>query len=156
MKFLSLQLITRVALLSAIIIVTQQFKFQYITGPLVNTTLIFAALTTGIPGAVFISILSPVLALIQGIMPNAALLPFIALGNLLYCIVFFGLRKKPFYGLVLAPPLKALVIASGAYFAIGLPLPGAYAVGLPQLITGFLGAMLFLLVWTYLPSVKNM
>lgn len=155
MKYLSLKLITRIALFSAIILVVQQFKFQYITGPLVNTTLLFTTFIAGLPGAVFISLLSPLLALVQGIMPNAALLPFIALGNLFYCVIFFVFRKELVYGCIFAPPLKALVIAAGAYFAVGLPLPGAYAVGLPQLFTAILGSLLFTVIRAYLPVLKD-
>ncbi len=156
MKDLKLKVITRIGLFSAIILVVQQFKFQYITGPLVNTTLLFTTLITGMAGAVFISLLSPLLALVQGIMPNAALFPFIALGNFLYCVTFFSFRKKPLYGCIFASPLKALIIAAGAFFAVGLPLPGAYAVGLPQLITAILGSLLFIAIRTYLPVPKDL
>ncbi|HHU75693.1 MAG TPA: hypothetical protein GXZ24_02165 [Firmicutes bacterium] len=153
MKQLDLKLFTRIALFAAIILVVQQFKLQYITGPLVNTTLLFTTMIAGMPGAIFISFLSPLLALVQGIMPNAALFPFIALGNFLYCVVFFAFRRE-LYGTIFAPILKALVIAAGAYFVVGLPLPGAYAVGLPQLLTAILGSLLFIIIQAYLPKLN--
>lgn len=152
---IDIKLITRVALLAAVVIVVQQFKFQYITGPLVNATLIITAFVAGIPGAVFLSLLSPALALAQGIMPNAALFPFIALGNLLYSVIFFLLRRRMLSGFIIAPPLKALIIAAGAYLVVGLPLPGAYAMGLSQLITAFAGAIIFVIMRKYLPFIND-
>ncbi len=134
--------ITRVALLLAIIFVAQQFRFQYLTGSIVNSIFITAVFFAGLRGAIALSILSPLLAITQGVMPLVALYPFIVAGNIIFVYVISKLKENIFVALITASFSKALII--GLFSATVLPLQGALIIGLSQLITAGIGSMIFL------------
>ncbi len=67
---------------------------QYIIGSLVNACLIIAAVMVGAGGGITISILAPVIALIQGEIAFPILVPFVALGNIAIVVCVALLYKK--------------------------------------------------------------
>ncbi|HHW70497.1 MAG TPA: ECF transporter S component [Clostridiales bacterium] len=69
---------------------------QYIIGSLVNACLIIAAIKIGAGSGIIISILAPVIALIQGEIQFPILVPFVALGNaaIVICVALLYEKSK--------------------------------------------------------------
>ncbi len=78
--------ITRTALFTALLVALQAATLPFgntlVTGSVVNLLLILAALFLDLPAAAAVGLLSPAVAKFLGIGPLWALIPFIALGNL--------------------------------------------------------------------------
>lgn len=89
--------ITRTALFIAILIVFQSLSAslgQIVTGSLVNLVLVTAALTGGLWSGLTVAAISPFFAFILGIGPKLIqLIPFIALGNIVYVLVVALIAK---------------------------------------------------------------
>ncbi len=142
------KLLTRTAILLALTIAIQGIRMPPVfTGPLVNFMLILSTAMVGIWGGTFIGLLTPLIALIMGIIPSplAPVIPFIMLGNGFYCISF-GLTHTRFrggswLGLVVGSLLKFGVIAGAAGYLLVLPSPIVEVLLLPQLINALLGGI---------------
>ncbi len=89
--------ITRTALFIAILIVFQSLSAslgQIVTGSLVNLVLVTAALTSGFWSGITVAAISPFFAFLLGIGPKLIqLIPFIALGNIVYVLVVALIAK---------------------------------------------------------------
>lgn len=138
---ISVRQLTYAALLLALCVGAQQLKgfSQYVTGPLVNATLILAALLAGLWGGLAIAVLSPVFAFLIAPFPIVQavpqMLPLIMLGNVVIALCAGLLREKKrlplglTFGLALGAVLKPLTLFLGVrfvilpYFAAGLPAP---------------------------------
>ena len=83
--------ITRTALFIAVLIVFQSLSAslgQIVTGSLVNLVLVTAAITGGFWSGLTVAAISPFFAFLLGIGPKLIqLIPFIALGNIVYVLV---------------------------------------------------------------------
>jgi len=116
MKNNKVRMLTRTAVLLAVVVVIQMFgrslpNSNLIVGPLVNMCLLIATMTAGVGGGITIAILSPFTSLINNNAPvAAALLPFapiIALANVIFILVFyFFYNKNKYVGWVSAAVLK--------------------------------------------------
>lgn len=148
--------LTRTSLLIAVIIVTQQIRIQYVTGSLINATLALSVKVIGLPGAALLSILSPALAMAHGLMPVVVLYPFIAAGNLLFCLIFYLFRRKSILAVVLGSLLKPAIIAIGFHFAAGIPWPGVYPLWLAQVTTALVGGAAFAAIHRFTAEKLNL
>ncbi len=177
MKISTKQLI-QTALLLAICIASQFLKnlSVYMTGPVVNTTIIIAVLAVGLWSGLFISIVAPVTAFFISGSPIMAAIPLmfpaVMGGNaiLALCVWFFqtktGFQAKLPLGLAVGSCLKAafmgivivliLLPVFGGNLASHLPKPEAAPVVLAtakitfsvtQLITALTGSVLAYLIW---------
>lgn len=98
----NLQLVVRTALLVAITLLFQQLRLliginpasTVIIGSLVNLALFVSAATVGWRGSIFVAILSPFVAAIQGHLPHPLLIPFVAAGNLVLVLVFELIERQ--------------------------------------------------------------
>lgn len=177
MKISTKQLI-QTALLLAICIASQFFKnlSVYLTGPIVNITIIIAVLAVSLWSGLFISIIAPITAFFISGSPIMAAIPLmfpsIMAGNaiLAVCVWYFqthfhfryklpaglitgSLLKAAFMGIVIA---AVLLPAFGQNVASHLPKPEALPVVLAtaritfsttQLITSLTGSVLAYLIW---------
>lgn len=88
----SAMVIARIAIMLALTVLVQYLtglaKIQLLTGSFVNLFLLLSAMLTGIIGGIIVGIITPFIALLVGLNPNVVLVPFIALGNALYVVVF--------------------------------------------------------------------
>jgi len=155
--------ITRTGVLLALALVFQigftQFA-QPTVGPLVNMTLIIAAVVVGSIPAIIIGCLTPLMAFILGIMPLLPLVPFIMVGNALLILSFNLVRKSlPKFGesvgIIVAAFLKFIFLAVSIryfviYFIEKVPAKMITAFSLPQLYTALIGGILALMVIKYL------
>lgn len=173
MTKLSVKFITRTALLLALCVVVQQFKnlSQYITGPLVNTILIIAALAVGLWSGIAIAVLSPILAFLISPSPVMKLvpqiIPVIMLGNVIIVLFSYFFKKRNLIiGLALGSVCKAGFLWLGvSYFIIpvfGSALKEPQKVTLTamfsynQLITAVIGSIIAYLLWLRLKkSLQN-
>ena len=115
--------IVRIAVMAAVTLIVQWLvglsKIQLLTGSFVNMCLLIAAMTTGIVGGICVGIVTPFIALGLGLNPNVLLVPFIAVSNAVYVVIFgvvvwllrvdSGSTKRFWYNL--------LVLAAGLKFA---------------------------------------
>ena len=156
-------LLTRTSVLLALALVFQigftQFA-QPVVGPLVNMTLLIAAVVVGSLPAIVIGCLTPLMAFVLGIMPLLPLVPFIMLGNILL-IISFNLTRKAFskYGeviaVVVAAFLKFAFLAVSiryliTFFIEKVPPKLIAAFSLPQLYTALIGGFLAIVIVKYL------
>lgn len=163
------KMITRTAMLLALTLVFQigfrQFA-QPVVGPLVNMMLLISVLLVGLPSALMIGILTPMIAFIVGIIGLFPLIPMIIAGNMLYILMFGWIRTKLSFKLkdYLSVLLAAVVKFLFLYVAVRtiLPLmivevkpPVIATFSLPQLYTALFGGVLALIVYNMLPFRKE-
>ena len=175
---LSTKQLAQTALLLAICIVSQYFKniSVYITGPIVNTTIIIAVLAVGLWSGLLISIIAPVTAFFFTGSPIMAAIPLmfpaVMAGNavLALCTWYFQKHFKFEWhlpvGLVVGSLSKAAFMAIvivliilpifGGQIASKLPNPDALpkvlatariTFSITQLITSLIGSVLAYLIW---------
>lgn len=187
MKKISTKQITATALLLAICIASQYFKnlSSYITGPIVNATLILAVLGIGLYSGIIISIIAPITAFFftgSPIMASIPLMfPIVMIGNVILVLFtyFFQTKLKFKYhlasGLILGSIAKSAFLGIvvilivlpifGHFIAANLPKPEALPMVLAaakvtfsvsQLITSITGSLLAYIIWIPLKkALKN-
>lgn len=100
---------------------------QFITGPLVNMSLILATFLVGPFEAVFLGLIPSVLALTSGLLPLplAPVAPFIMIGNAILVGVYYYLgRKRIGFSILAASFLKFLFLFGIARLLAGVLLSG--------------------------------
>lgn len=153
-----IKMLTRTAVLLAVVVVVQMVgrslpNNNFIVGPLVNMCLLVAAMTAGLGGGIAIAVLSPFTSLINNHAPLAAALlpfaPFIAVGNILFLVIFYLLYKKAKYaGVVLASIVKFAFLLAAIKVFLNVFEFSKFAEKLialfsyPQLITALIGGFL--------------
>ncbi|WP_312654348.1 ECF transporter S component [Proteiniclasticum sp.] len=137
---------------------------QLFVGPIVNAVLLLAVYFSSVRWAMLIGVLTPLLAFFTGVLasPMAPFIPFIALGNFLYVLIFSFFRKQRFgesIGVLTASLVKFLFLYFSAtilidLIAIGIPQPVkeklAVSMGLPQFITAVLGGAIAIALYKML------
>lgn len=165
--------LTRLAVLLAFTAVIQMIGLpQPVTGPLINAILIVSLFLTGVPSACTIGVFTPLTALIRGHLPPvlAAMVPFIAVANVIYILLFYflirGLPREENYLLRPRPVLGVLAASTAKYLMLTLtvqkilPIVMGQAVPekvmtlmmFPQLLTALSGGMMALILMKYLPG----
>ena len=139
--------ITLAAMMIALIVVVQQIGIQYIVGPAVNGILVFSVMFLGLKYAIVVSLASPFLAHLFGIMPILLVVPFIALSNMVYVIVLQYTYKTNIYvSILLAAFIKFLVLYLAVNYFIEVPSPVKIALGTPQFYTALIGGIIGVLL----------
>lgn len=156
--------IVRTALMLAVVIV---FQFigrnipqinQFFVGPIVNTVLLITAYICGTKWGVLTGLLTPIMALLVGQLaaPMAPFIPFIAIGNMIYVLIFGLLKQdkiKRIIGIIIGSLAKFIFLYFSAVklthlFNLNIPSKVlnslAVAMGIPQLITGLAGGIIAL------------
>ena len=161
--------ITETAVLLALLIVLQAVTKplgQLVTGSCVNTVLAVSALVGGLWSAVVIALVSPLLAFLLGIAPNAVVVPAIMAGNALYvvllCVLVKGTAPNRVFGMAVSAFAKfALLYVVVTKLICGLmsqsllssgalkqpmlkALPATF--GIAQLLTALIGGGVALLI----------
>lgn len=177
MKITTKQLV-QTALLLAICIASQYFKnlSVYITGPIVNLTIILAALSVGLWSGLLLSIIAPVTAFFFTGSPIMSAIPLmfpaVMAGNAVLAVTVWYFQKKTSFkwrlpaGLIAGSVLKAVFMGIvivliilpifGDNIASKLPKPEALPMVLAtakvtfsvtQLTTALIGSILAYLIW---------
>ena len=177
MKITTKQLV-QTALLLAICIASQYFKnlSVYITGPIVNLTIILAVLSVGLWSGLLLSIIAPVTAFFFTGSPIMAAIPLmfpaVMAGNAVLAVTVWYFQKKTSFkwrlpaGLIAGSVLKAVFMGIvilliilpifGDNIASKLPKPEALPMVLAtakvtfsvtQLTTALIGSVLAYLIW---------
>lgn len=167
---MNVKTITRAAILIALLVALQYATAsmgQFVTGSCVNLVLAVAALFAGLWSGVAVALLSPFFAFLLGVGPKLIqIVPFIALGNVVYVLVLALLGKR--FG-KLPQSLVAVVAAAVCKFAtlflvivrvvlpmLGLPEKQVQTMSVmfswPQLVTALIGGCLALVV---VPALKK-
>ena len=177
MKITTKQLV-QTALLLAICIASQYFKnlSVYITGPIVNLTIILAVLSVGLWSGLLLSIIAPVTAFFFTGSPIMAAIPLmfpaVMAGNAVLAVTVWYFQKKTSFkwrlpaGLIAGSVLKAVFMGIvivliilpifGDNIASKLPKPEALPMVLAtakvtfsvtQLTTALIGSILAYLIW---------
>ena len=133
-----------------------------IVGPIVNFMLIISLLLIDVRYAVLIGVITPFIALMVGLMPIFALVPFIAVSNAILIVVFAYFRNKEnryvkYLGLVAAAFFKFVFLAVSIrtivpFFVSKIPDKLIAAMTLPQFYNAIIGGALALLVYSLLPK----
>ncbi|MDD3205207.1 MAG: ECF transporter S component [Lachnospiraceae bacterium] len=187
MKKITTKQITTTALLLAICIISQYFKnlSVYITGPVVNTTLILAVLGAGLYSGILLSVIAPITAFFFTGSPIMAAIPWmfpaVMAGNLVLVFFTYIFQNKITFrhhleiGLILGSIAKAVFMgvlivliilpAFGDNIAAKLPKPemlpkilatAKVTFSVTQLTTAMIGSVLALIIWIPLQKVlKN-
>lgn len=121
-----------------------------ITGPLINLMLILTTYTLGVKKGILLGLLTPWGGFLLGILPPilGPIIPFIMLGNGLYCLIFFYLQQvmKGWLGILGGSLVKYIIIAGASGLLLELPPTAMAALGFPQLITALIGGSGALLI----------
>ncbi len=162
--------IARTAILIALLVALQYATSslgQFVTGSCVNLVLAVAALFCGVWSGAVVAVVSPFFAFLLGVGPKLiAIVPFIALGNLVY-VLLLALLGKRFEKL----PQSLIPVAAAAVCkfltlyivvvrlllpALGLPDKQVATMSVmfswPQLVTALIGGVLALAV---VPALKK-
>ncbi|MEL7566380.1 MAG: ECF transporter S component [Dehalobacterium sp.] len=157
-----LQFITRTAVLLAIVLAVQSLRLpSYFTGPVINAVLILATIFTGVLSGITIGCITPIVALLMGIIPPAAapLVPLIVAANITLVLIFAVLYKISRYIAWLGSAAgKFAVFYLGLNYLLGtfgikVPAPLLAAFQLPQLYTALAGGFLAIIIARYLKQV---
>lgn len=85
--------LTQTAVLLALIVVIEYLmvgpQYILIKGSIVNLILVVATLLIGLPAGILISIFTPLLAVVTGHLAMPVLAPVVALGNLVFVILWW-------------------------------------------------------------------
>lgn len=137
---------------------------QLLTGSLVNCVLFVFTGAVGLWSGVVIGLASAILAHFIGIGPILPVVPVVACGNALLCILFGLLRGKlpDWLNVALAALLKCgflWLLVPVVIKAAGVPAKQAAALSIlfswPQALTALLGGLLALLILPRLKKAKN-
>jgi len=119
----------------------------FLIGSLVKATLVMALLVTRRSGVAGIAFLLPVVALLQGQLPVALLVPVVGMGSCVYALLAWHWWESK--RVWLAPLVSAVVFFGGVKLVaacLALPAPLASTLSLmfswPQLVTGSAGILL--------------
>lgn len=176
-SFTTKQLV-QTALLLAICIISQYFKnlSPYITGPIVNATIIIAVLAVGLWSGVLLSIVAPITAFFFTGSPIMAAIPLmfpvIMVSNVILAIIIWYFQNKTSYkwklpiGMITGSIVKSAFLGLLVVFVIlpifgdniaaKLPKPEALPTVLAtakitfsftQLVTALLGSLIAYLIW---------
>jgi hypothetical protein len=124
------------------------FHNQWITGPVINATLLVAVVTLGPTEAILLGLMPSTVALLAGLLPLplAPMLPFIMIGNAVWVMVFDALRSKNLIAsLGIAAVLKFAFLHGSVVFLLsrmldsGLTAQLAVMMSWPQLVTALIG-----------------
>jgi hypothetical protein len=124
---------------------------QFITGPIVNATLLIAVALLGMRDALLIGLIPSSIALAVGLLPPvlAPMIPFIIVGNAILVITFGYLRQRNYWlGLVSGSILKFAFLFGTSSIVISLLLNQnlassvAVMVSWPQLVTALAGGVI--------------
>ncbi|MDA3845414.1 MAG: ECF transporter S component [Vallitaleaceae bacterium] len=168
--------IARTGLMLAITLVFQigfrQFA-QPLVGPLVNMMLIFTTLSIGLPYAIIIGTLTPIVAFSLGIIGIFPIIPIIAIGNIAYVSIFFLMSRLIKTGttnmksdktritknivswtvsILTASLVKYALLYGGVMLILPLvlekvPAPIIAAFSLPQLYTALIGGVFAIIMY---------
>lgn len=124
---------------------------QFITGPIVNATLLIAVVMLGMRDGLLIGLIPSSIALGVGLLPPvlAPMIPFIIVGNAILVLTFGYLRNKNYWlGLVSGSILKFAFLFGTSSIVINLLLNQEVAASVaammswPQLVTAIAGGLL--------------
>lgn len=156
------QNITRTGILLALTLAIQFIRLpQLITGTGVNAMLLIAAMTVGVVQGSLIGCITPIVALMVGIMKPAMapVLPFIAVSNVILVVIFHYVRNKNTYvALIAAAFVKFLILFGATKLILSSILPKpiyekvAVTFGITQFFTALAGGVLALII---VPFIKN-
>jgi hypothetical protein len=127
------------------------FHNQFITGPIVNATLLVAVALLGMRDAILIGLIPSSIALAVGLLSPvlAPMIPFIIVGNAILVITFGYLRQRNYWlGLVSGSILKFAFLFGTSSIVINLLLNQnlassvAVMMSWPQLVTALAGGMI--------------
>ena len=110
--------ITETAIMLALLVTLQALTKpmgQLVTGSCVNAVLAVSALVGGMSSGIVVALISPVLAFLLGIAPQALTVPAIMVGNALYVVLLALLADKSSKNLVKQG--IAWIVAAAAKFA---------------------------------------
>lgn len=156
--------LVRTALLLSLALVFQigfrQFA-QPLVGPLINMTLILATLMAGPISAIFIGIMTPMIAFMVGIIGLAPIIPVISIGNALLVVGFYFINKLisnkcgNWIGVTFGALIKFGFLTMSVRLILPLFIPKVPPViittfSLPQLITALIGGVLALIIYPLL------
>ena len=138
---------------------------QWITGPIVNATLIAAVFVVGIRGALLIGMLPSVIALGGGLLPAplAPMVPFIIIGNAILILLIdwsrrIDIRNNYWFGLLVGAGLKYLFLFLSSGVVVRLLLQQSLATKVaqmmswPQFVTAVVGGVV---AWGILKVIRN-
>lgn len=137
------------------------FHNQFITGPIVNATLLVAVALLGMRDGILIGLIPSSIALSVGLLPPvlAPMIPFIIVGNAILVVTFGYLRNKNYWlGLVSASILKFTFLFATSSIVINLLANQKVAANVavmmswPQLVTALAGG---LIAYGFLRGIKK-
>ncbi|MBB6218563.1 hypothetical protein HNQ80_004737 [Anaerosolibacter carboniphilus] len=159
------QKITRIGILLALTLAIQLMTLpQLITGTAINAMLLISASTVGVVPAMMIGCITPIVALMVGIMktPMAPVIPFIIGANAALVLVYGYIQNRNKYmAIILAAAGKFLVLWAAVKWILISMLPGplwekvAITFGITQLFTALGGGVIALAVVPFLHNYLN-
>ena len=137
--------LTRTALIAALLLTFQSLRLllplpplasTLLIGSLVNACLILGAASGGYRSLAFLSVLAPLVAYFQQLLPLPIFIPLVAGGNFLFGSLYLLLQGQKNVLILLVPPLgKMLFLWGGVTFLLSL-------LALPEFIQRLLGLLL--------------
>ena len=134
---------------------------QFVTGPIVNATLLIAVGMLGMRDGLLVGLIPSSIALATGLLPPmlAPMLPFIIVGNAILVVTFGYLKGKNFWlGVVSGSVLKFAFLFGTSSIVINLLINQQLATKVavmmswPQLVTALAGGMI---AYGFLRFTKN-
>lgn len=137
--------------LTSIAVFVPLFHNQFITGPIINATLILCTTLIGIRYGIMISLIPSVIAFSVGLLPAILLpfLPFIMFSNIIFVGAFNQLKKNHFWeGIIIGSTAKTAFLFLTSTLVMESFAPKAAAdqivimMSWPQLVTALAGGVI--------------
>jgi len=137
--------------LAIAIILPAFFHSQWMTGPIINATLLLATVLIGPMEAILLGLMPSAVALSTGLLPLplAPMVPFIMIGNAVFIVIFHYLRGQNFvFRLGISAFLKFAFLHLSVTFAMsklldtGLVAKLAVMMSWPQFVTAVMGGVI--------------
>lgn len=151
-------------LILSLILFAPLINNQFVTGTIVNASLLISVMLFGFSGAVVLCFVPSIISIFVGLLPwvMAPMVPFIIMGNILLILVFDLLRKKNFFfGLIPAALLKFSFLFLVSNYLIHFFIKPVVAskiaamMSWPQLVTALMGGIIAYSIIAGYNSLRN-
>lgn len=156
---MDIRTLTGSALLLGLALLAQSLRFMipmhaasmFFIGTMVGACTAIAVWRYGLKSGVLISIVTPIMALIQGMLTIPLFVPIVALGGISFAIVMKILQYQPLWVITIVGAVVKCLVLYGGFILLFMLMPGIpeamqvgvlFSMGWPQLVTGACGTLL--------------
>lgn len=155
---MDIRTLTGSALLLGLSLLAQSLRFvipmhaasMFFIGTMVGACTAIAVWRYGLKSGILIAIVTPVVALVQGMLTIPLFVPIVAIGGVCFAVAMKVLQHRPIWVTAIIGAIVKCVVLYGGFKLLFLLMPGIpeamqigvlFSMGWPQLVTGICGTL---------------